>query len=93
MAAVAFIDVILYALAGNSESAMISLIAAGIYFMLTVLQAGLIPVCAVAAIFFWIVRIVGGRMDRHTWIALSLIVLPLVWAVAKIVFLIGEFSV
>ena len=98
MAALALIDVILYALSQNSGSALLTLIATGIYFTLTLLQIGMIPICAAAAIFFWIVRIVGKRMDGratdlHTWISLSLIVLSLIWAVAKIVFLAGEFGV
>ncbi len=93
MAAMALIDIILYALSQSSGSALTSLIATGIYFVLSVLQIGLIPVCAAAAIFSWVVRIVGKRMDRHTWITLSLTVLSLIWAIAKIAFLVREFSV
>lgn len=88
----ALTDGILYALSQYSASALLILIAAGIYFTLTVLQIALIPICAAAAIFFWVLRIARKCIDRHTWISLALIVLSLVWAVAKIVFLVGEFG-
>ena len=98
MAALARIDVILYVISQNSGSALTALIATGVYFVLTVLQIGMIPICAAAAIIFWVLRIVGKQMDGratdlHTWITLSLIVLSLIWAVAKIVFLAGELGV
>lgn len=93
MTALALIDTILYFLSQNIGSALLSLVTTGIYFVLTLLQIGLIPVCAAGAIFFWVARIAGGRMDRHSWISLSLIILSLIWAVAKLIFLLGEFGV
>lgn len=104
----ALVDTVLYLLSQNSTSAMFSLISSMVYFLLSLLQIGLIPICLAAAIFFWVERIVGGRVDGrsadgrstdgrsadlHSWISLSLIVLTLVWAVAKIVFLAGELGV
>ncbi|MGM9637063.1 MAG: hypothetical protein ACI3YK_03650 [Eubacteriales bacterium] len=91
LAGMAVLDVICYGL-GGADQGVLALVFSMLYLYLTLIQVLLCPICLICAVVLWIRRLAANqKIDVHGFVTLGLMILALLWAIFKIVFLIGEF--
>ncbi|MGM9680630.1 MAG: hypothetical protein ACI3XR_03900 [Eubacteriales bacterium] len=91
LAGMAALDLICYGL-GGSDQGVLALVFSMLYLYLTLIQALLCPICLICGVILWIRRLMANKKaDVHFFVTLGLLILALLWAIFKIVFLVGEF--
>lgn len=91
LAGMAVLDAVCYGLGGSDQGAL-ALVFSMLYLYLTLFQVLLCPICLICGGVMWARRLVEDKKtDVHCFVTLGLLILALVWAICKTVFLIGEF--